>query len=175
MVRLSERKPQIIYLILITLTAVILYTVYSGLFEEDWVFGRDHSGSDIPERQSIYPALFMGGTALISGWLTGRLVKPVTWKRYLLCGLVNIPLFHICLGVLVFISLMIVFPFINEDSEMNLVNMLNAGLFWGAITGVVSLVRCFFITSWLCLQTAIITKVILYLTDHVRHIRKLYK
>ena len=169
MIRISEYTAEIIYLVLITLTAIILYSIYVGLFDEDWIYGRDHSGSNIPDSHSIYPGLFMGTTALVSGWQTWRMIKPATWKSYLLCGLVNIPLFHICLGILIFLWLIVVFLFVTEDSEISFVNMLNTGLFWGATAGAVSLVRCCLITSWICLQTAIITKIVLSLIDsHIK-------
>ncbi|MCC8170329.1 MAG: hypothetical protein LIP00_00810 [Parabacteroides sp.] len=46
-----------IYLILITLAAVILYPRCDALFEDGWVSGNGFSGGAVSGRQSVYPGL----------------------------------------------------------------------------------------------------------------------
>lgn len=119
----------------------------------------------------IIGTIWTGGSALCASWLSFNWLHPDTWGRYMLCGLLCALLFHIALAVCFALhGLFVVCININEIARKSLSeNLLDLGI---GITGTIGLfllmlVKAGHYTLWLCLQTAVITKGLIWIVKKV--------
>lgn len=99
----------------------------------------------------------VGSSALCAGWLSWHWLHPVTWGGYLLCALLCVVLFHIGIAVGAALDYFIV-GIRSMDMNIFVAGFLIA---FGAL--VITLAKVGLYTLWLCLQTALITKGVVWI------------
>lgn len=143
---------KIIYIGLTVLTALIFAFSFLNIEE-------------IELRNVLWTFFWVGGAALFAGWMAWYWQHPVTWGKYLICALLCVLLFHVGLAVGVGLYYIILGIWEQETSVFFAIDTGLMSMF-GAFA--LSLIKAGLYTLWLCLQTALITKVIVWLLEKYR-------
>lgn len=137
---------KITYISLTVLTAWIFYFFYIGRTDLSW---------------TILMIVWIGCAAISASWLSWHCLHPVSTGSYLCCSLLTAILFHVGLGIGSFCFYIGCAIFGNGFngffSEIGSAIVIMLGAF------VVLLVKAGLYTLWLCLQTAVITKGLMWI------------
>lgn len=154
----SMDLSKIIYIGITFLTAlwfVFFYTPPPSLYNSIWETGV---------KNLLWLVCWIGGSAIFASWISYHWVHPDTWGRYLLCGLCCTLLFHVGLSIGVGLYGMITEP-IEENPLKEIPMHFFTGLLMTCGAFVISILKVGIYTLWLCLQTALLTKGILWIID----------
>lgn len=104
----------------------------------------------------------VGCSALFASWLSWHWIYPFSYGKYLLCGLLTMFLFHV--GLTVGCSIPII---ISSCRGVHVISSAPITL-WEVLSYILSIfIMSFYVgglyTLWLCLQTAVITKGLMWI------------